>query len=130
MQEWQSEKWPRRHVIAAPFGILAATALLVGLAENWQWSYPAVVRTAGALVDLGVVVYTALAVLVELGYWAMFYAMEKTNSLLKREREKGREEGREEGRAEERENARAEREALLEYLRREKGITPDDLPSP
>lgn len=126
MQEWQNEKWPRRHVIAAPFGILAATALLVGLAENWQWSYPAVVHTAGALVDLGVVVYTALAVLAELGYWAMFYAMEKTKSLLKRERE----EGREEGRAEEREIARAEREALLEYLRREKGITPDDLPPP
>ena len=94
--------------------------MLVGLVENWQWSYPEAIRTAAALVDLGIVVYTALAVLVELGYWTMFYAMEKAKGMLRKARE--------EGRAEEREKARVEREALLEYLRREKGITLDDLP--
>ena len=129
-----------------PFGILAVTAVLVGLAESWQWNYPAVVRTAGELVDLGIVVYTALAVLVEFGYWLMFYAMEKTKAMLRKEREKGREEGRvqgrekglvegrqeglEKGREEGREQGRAEeRRTLLEWLEREKGIKLDDFPS-
>ena len=63
MNEWQERQWLRRHAIAAPFGIFAATALLVVRSGQWEgWES---LGLAADMVDLGAVLYAMVAVLIE-----------------------------------------------------------------
>lgn len=75
MNEWRESRWIRRHAIAAPFGIFAATVLLV--ARSGQWSGWESLESAATLVDLGAVLYAMVAVLVERGTNMIFWALEQ-----------------------------------------------------
>ena len=75
MNEWHERRWLRRHAIAAPFGIFAATALLV--ARSGQWSGWESLELAATMVDLGAVLYAMVAVLVERGVDMVFWALER-----------------------------------------------------
>ena len=68
-------RWLRRHAIAAPFGIFAATALLV--VQSGQWDGWESLEMAAGLVDLGAVLYAMVAVLVERGVDMVFWALER-----------------------------------------------------
>ena len=81
MSELQERQWLRRHAIAAPFGIFAATALLI--VRSGQWDGWQSLEMAATLVDLGAVLYAMVAVLVERGVNMVFWALEQ-----KRKREK------------------------------------------
>ena len=83
MNELHERRWLRRHAIAAPFGIFAATALLV--VRSGQWNGWESLEMAATLVDLGAVLYAMAAVLVERGVDMVFWALER-----KKEREKDR----------------------------------------
>ena len=75
--EIRSARWLRRHALFAPFGVFAATAALVYLTAPGQRDIPALVQSAGPLVDLGVVLYGMVAVVIERGIKAMFWALEQ-----------------------------------------------------
>ena len=81
MNEVQERQWLRRHAITAPFGIFAATALLV--VRSGQWDGWESLGLAADMVDLGAVLYAMVAVLVERGVNMVFWALEQ-----KRKREK------------------------------------------
>ena len=68
-------QWLRRHAIAAPFGIFAATVLLV--VRSGQWNGWESLEMAAGLVDLGAVLYAMVAVLVERGVDMVFWALER-----------------------------------------------------
>ena len=68
-------RWLRRHAIAAPFGIFAATALLV--VRSGQWDGWESLEMAAGLIDLGAVLYAMVAVLVERGVDMVFWALER-----------------------------------------------------
>ena len=75
MGEERGARWLGRHAIVAPFGIFAATVLLVNLSGQWDgWGS---LNHAATLVDLGVVVYAMVAVLVERGVNMIFWALEQ-----------------------------------------------------
>ena len=110
-QWWEERRWLRRHAMAAPFGIFAATMLLTWYVEQGQWHGPASWRVAGSLVDLGTVFYMMAAVVVERGIRFMFWALEQHQKWRARMREEGRQEGRAEGVAVGRAEGRAQAEA-------------------
>lgn len=135
MVDRQGIQWIRRHAVLAPFGISAATALLLYFAEQGQWRGRESWDLAAAMVDMGAVAYAMFAVLVDGGTHLMFYALQKRRE-WKEQREREREqlraealaEGRAEGRAEAEKKFNARIETLEELLR-ERGIDLDDLPS-
>ena len=77
MNEWWSERWLRRHALAAPFGVFAATALLTYLSAQGQAQFSELTQTAAGFVDLGAVLYGMAAVLAEKGVTLMFWALEQ-----------------------------------------------------
>ena len=99
-QWWEERRWLRRHAMAAPFGIFAATMLITWYVEQGQWQGPASWRVAGSLVDLGTVFYAMAAVVVERSIRFMFWALEQHQKWRARMREEGRAEGVAVGRAE------------------------------
>ena len=101
MEQWWAERrWLRRHTMAAPFGIFAATMLLTLSLEQWQWPGPAGWDRAGGLVDLGAVFYGMTAVAVERSIWFMFWAWDQRQKVRAKLREEGRQKGLAEGRDE------------------------------
>ena len=75
MNEWQDGRWLRRHAIFAPFGIFAATVLLV--ARTGKWTGWESLEVAATLVDLGAVLYAMVAVVFERGVDMVFWALER-----------------------------------------------------
>ena len=96
---WE-RRWLRRHAIAAPFGIFAATLLLTYWTEHGQWQPPAGLDAAARMVDLAAVLYAMVAVLVERGARLMFWALDERRKWRAKAREEGRAEGLAEGHAE------------------------------
>jgi hypothetical protein len=123
MGDWWERRWIRRHATAAPFGIFIATVLLTYFAEQNQWNGRASLQLTAKMVDLGAVLYAMLAVLVERGVLAMFWALDK--------RREWREKMRAEMRAELMPEVRAETmrryEAWLARVAGEKDIALEDL---
>ena len=151
MSELWQRQWIRYHVVFAPFGILAVTALLTYLTAPEPWSIRQGLNQAAAQVDLAVPIYAALAALAERGIAMIFWALEqrkkwreeRLEALAARDaavreqvRDEVRTEVRDEVRTEVRDEAIAEgraeavrdMEARLEQWARERGISPDDLP--
>lgn len=139
--------------MVAPFGVVAATALLVSITRPTEQDFGEFIHAAGTLVDLGAVVYATIAVLAERGIAVIWWALEQRkkyraeriahNERIKAMwRDEGRAEGLDEGRAEGRAEAytaimdaiRGEAngkwEEVVERVARERGIIPDDVPPP
>ena len=87
MDEGRERQWLRRHAILAPFGIFAATALLV--VRSGQWDGWESLGLAAEMVDLGAVLYAMVAVLAERGADMVFWALErkKQRELERKQRE-------------------------------------------
>ena len=87
MDEGRERQWLRRHAILAPFGIFAATALLV--VRSGQWDGWESLGLAAEMVDLGAVLYAMVAVLAERGVDMVFWALErkKQRELERKQRE-------------------------------------------
>ena len=98
---WWELQWPRRHAIAAPFGIFAVTVLLTRWISG-HWLGPDNGELAADLVPLAGVVYGMMALTMEGGVRLMFWAWEKHKAVREALREEGRVEGRVEGRKENR----------------------------
>ena len=77
MSELWQRQWIRYHVVFAPFGILAVTALLTYLTAPEPWSIRQGLNQAAAQVDLAVPIYAALAALAERGIAMIFWALEQ-----------------------------------------------------
>ena len=123
MNEWQEKQWLRRHAIAAPFGVLAATALLVILPGHWDgWGS---LELAANLVYLGAVLYGMAAVLTEQGVRMVFWALEERKRMIENRKAQGRAEVVAEFLAEGIPQTKEE----LEQWARDKGIPLDKLPS-
>lgn len=75
MGDLREARWLRRHAIAAPFGIFAATVLLA--VRSGQWNGWESLELAAGLVDLGAVLYAMAAVVVERGVDMVFWALER-----------------------------------------------------
>ena len=113
---WWELRWPRRHAIATPFGVFAATALLTWWISG-QWLVPDNGKLAADLVPLAGIIYGMMALTVEGGVRLMFWAWEKHQAVRESLREEGRVEGREKGRVEGRVEERKEnRKAMLSHL--------------
>ena len=78
-------RWLRLHALFAPFGVCAATALL--LARSGQWAGWESLHAASSMVDLGAAVYGMVAVLAERSIYMIFWALEQRRKWSK-EREK------------------------------------------
>ncbi len=102
----------RRHALFAPFGVFAATLLL--LVRSGQWSGWESLESAAKLVDLAAVMYGMVAVLAERGVDLVFWALEQRKKRI----EERKAQGRAQGRAEE----RAKIKAHLARVSREEGI--------
>ena len=107
-------RWPRRHLLAAPFGACGVTALLTWLTTGGQGDLAANLKVAADMVDLGAAIYGMVAVTIEGGVRRMFWAWEKHQSVKESLREEGRQEGRKEN--------RAAMQAHLEKVSKETGI--------
>ena len=123
MNEWRERQWLRRHAIAAPFGVFAATALLV--IRSGQWAGWGSLELAANLVELGAVLYGMAAVLVEGGIRMVFWALEERKRMIKEREDLGRAKLVEELLAEGIPQTKEE----LERWARDKGIPLDKLPS-
>ena len=123
MNEWRERQWLRRHAIAAPFGVFAATALLV--IRSGQWAGWGSLELAANLVELGAVLYGMAAVLVEGGIRMVFWALEERKRMIKEREDLGRAKLVEEMLAEGIPQTKEE----LEQWARDKGIPLDKLPS-
>ena len=99
MSEWwdsDERRWLRRHAIAAPFGILIATIILGYISAPALWGSRESLGSWSSLVDLGAVIYAAIAVSAERGVKVVFWALDERRKW----REKWRTEAQAEGRAE------------------------------
>ena len=105
MDEGWGRQWLRRHAIVAPFGIFAATALLI--VRSGQWAGWESLGLAADMVDLGAVLYAMVAVLFERGVDMVFWALER-----KKQREQERK------RREQENKAKDQAEVLAELLNR------------
>ena len=87
MDEGREGQWLRRHAILAPFGIFAATVLL--MVRSGQWDGWESLGLAAEMVDLGAVLYAMVAVLAERGVDMVFWALErkKQRELERKQRE-------------------------------------------
>ena len=94
--ELQAARWLRRHALFAPFGVCGATALLAYFAVR-QGDYPSFLMSAGALVDLGAAMYGMVAVVIEKGLDAMFWALEQRKKRIEKARAEWSAKGRAEG---------------------------------
>ena len=112
MSEGWGARWLGRHAVVAPFGVLAATVLLVHLSGRWT-GWDSLIHVA-TLVDLGVVLYAMVAVLVERGSNMIFWALEQ--------RRKRREALRAQVRAEVLDQERRKTEAWLTQVAEKEGI--------
>ena len=115
---WWELQWPRRHAIAAPFGIFAVTVLLTRWISS-QWLGPDNGELAADLVPLAGVMYGMIALTVEGGVRLMFWAWEKHKAV--------REALREEGRVEGRKDSEKRYMPVLKRVAQEKGITVEEL---
>lgn len=146
MTEWwdgEERRWLRRHVVAAPFGILIATITVSYVSAPELWGTRESIGSWASLVDLGAVVYAAVAVLAERGVRVVFWALDERRKWREKWRAQaqaegraeglaeGRAEGRDEGRAEAltailevgRDQGNADLEELIARVAREKGIS-------
>ena len=122
MNEWYEKRWLIRHAIAAPFGVLAATALLVILPGHWDgWGS---LELAANLVYLGAVLYGMATVLTEQGVKMVFWALEERKKMIENRKAQGRAEVVAEFLAEGIPQTKEE----LEQWARDKGIPLDKLP--
>ena len=135
---WQ-RRWVRYRAIAAPFGILAVTALLAYLTESNSPRVAENLKHAASMVDLAVPIYAAIAVLVERGIVMVFWALEQRKKWRDERlaaqaardaalRAEIRDEVMAELMAELRDQVTAEVRRELEQWARDKGISPDSLP--
>ena len=92
-QWWEETRWLRLHVLAAPFGVFAATLLYTLYLEQWHWQGRASWELAGAQVDMGAVLYGMAAVAAERSVVFMFWALAQRRKWQERLREEGRQEG-------------------------------------
>ena len=76
-QWWEETRWLRLHVLAAPFGVFAATLLYTLYLEQWHWQGRASWELAGSQVDMGAVPYGMAAVAAERSVVFMFWALEQ-----------------------------------------------------
>ncbi len=113
-EKWWEMRWPRRHLLAAPFGACGVTALLTWLTTGGQGELAANLKVAADMVDLGAAIYGMVAVTIEGGVRRMFWAWEKHQAVKESLREEGRQEGRKEN--------RAAMQAHLEKVSKETGI--------
>ena len=111
---WWEMRWPRRHAIATPFGVFAATALLTWWISG-QWLGADNGKLAADLVPLAGVIYGMMALTVEGGVRLMFWAWEKHQAVRESLREEGRVEGREE--------TEQRYMPILKQMAQEKGLT-------
>ena len=131
MDEWWEEmRWLRRHAMAAPFGVFAATLLLTYWKEQGQWAGSASLEPAAGLVDLGAVLYAMAAVLAERGVRLMFWALDERRKWRAKWRAEAREEGRTEGRVEGQAETAQRYESWLAKVAAEKGIALAELLPP
>ena len=125
-EKWWEMRWPRRHLLAAPFGACGVTALLTWLTTGGQGDLAANLKVAADMVDLGAAIYGMVAVTIEGGVRRMFWAWEKHQAVKESLREEGRQAGRQEGRVEGskagRKAERAAMQAHLEKVSKETGI--------
>ena len=117
-EKWWEMRWPRRHLLAAPFGACGVTALLTWLTTGGQGDLAANLKVAADMVDLGAAIYGMVAVTIEGGVRRMFWAWEKHQAVKESLREEGRQEGSKAGRKAE----RAAMQAHLEKVSKETGI--------
>ena len=92
-QWWEETRWLRLHVLAAPFGVFAATLLYTLYLEQWHWQGRASWELAGTQVDMGAVLYGMAAVAAERTVVFMFWALAQRRKWQERLREEGRQEG-------------------------------------
>ena len=129
MDEGRERQWLRRHAILAPFGIFAATVLLV--VRSGQWDGWESLGLAAEMVDLGAVLYAMDAVLAERGVDMVFWALER-----KKQREQERKQRELENKAKNQaellarllEKGIIQNNQELEQLAQEMGIPFDKLP--
>ena len=121
---WNSEErhWLRRHAMAAPFCKFIATIVLGYVSAPELWGTRQILGSWASLVDLGAVVYAAIAVLAERCVRMVFWALDERRKWREKWRAQAQAEGRAvgiaEGRAEGRDEGRAEAlTALLEVCR-------------
>ena len=117
-EKWWEMRWPRRHLLAAPFGACGVTALLTYLTTGGQGDLAANLKVAADMVDLGAAIYGMVAVTIEGGVRRMFWAWEKHQAV----KESLREEGRQEIRA-----VVKQRDKVLTRMAQEKGLTLEEL---
>ena len=86
MGDWWERRWVRLHAMAAPAGILATTLLLTYWRQGWYWRWPDGLDRAADLVDIGTVIYAAIAVAVERGINVIFWALEERKKRRERNR--------------------------------------------
>ena len=126
-------RWVRQHAAIAPFGILAATALLTYIAGQERGNGPGSWETASDMVDLATVAYAAVAVLFERGVNIVFWALQKRRERIEaRQRmlEQMREEARATGLAEGRAAQKQRYKAWLARVSEERGIPLEELLPP
>ena len=121
-EKWWEMRWPRRHLLAAPFGACGVTALLTWLTTGGQGDLAANLKVAADMVDLGAAIYGMVAVTIEGGVRRMFWAWEKHQAVKESLREEGRQEGRQEGSKAGRKAERAAMQSHLEKVSKETGI--------
>ena len=121
MPEWwdsEERRWLRRHAMAAPFGIFIATIVLGYVSAPELWGTRESLGSWASLVDLGAVVYAAIAVLTERGVRLVFWALDERRKWREKWRAQAQAEGRAQGIAVGRDEGRAEAlTALLEVGR-------------
>ena len=88
MNDDAERRWLRRHAIAAPFGIFAATILLA--IQSGQWDGWGRLGLAANLVDMGAVIYGMVAVLAERGVRMIFWALEERRKMIRERQDVGR----------------------------------------